>query len=42
VLPPAGFHVAGIHGPLADGELERATAWAREVARAAGLAGARG
>ncbi|WP_217615643.1 hypothetical protein [Cellulomonas sp. GbtcB1] len=40
VLPPAGFHVAGMHGPLVDGELERATAWAGEVARAAGLAGA--
>lgn len=40
VLPPTGFHVAGMHGPLADGELDRATAWAQEVARAAGLAGA--
>lgn len=40
VLPPAGFHVAGMHGPLVDGELDRAAAWAREVARAAGLTGA--
>ncbi|WP_147796780.1 flavodoxin [Cellulomonas sp. Y8] len=40
VLPPAGFHVVGMHGPLVDGELARATAWAGEVARAAGLTGA--
>ena len=40
VLPPTGFHVAGMHGPLVDGELDRASAWGREVARAAGLTGA--
>ncbi|NHT18801.1 flavodoxin [Cellulomonas sp. IC4_254] len=40
VLPPAGFHVAGMHGPLVDGELDRASAWGHEVARAAGLTGA--
>jgi hypothetical protein len=34
-LPPEGFHVTGMHGPLGDGELERAEAWAGAVARTA-------
>lgn len=34
-VPPEGFHVAGMHGPLVDGELDRAEAWAGEVARTA-------
>ena len=29
--PPAGFYVAGSEGPLVDGELERAEAWARQI-----------
>lgn len=37
-VPPQGFAVAGMHGPTADGELARATAWGAQVARAA-LAG---
>jgi flavodoxin len=28
---PEGFLVAGLKGPLLDGELERAAAWAREI-----------
>jgi hypothetical protein len=35
VAPPQGFFVHGMHGPLADGELDRATAWGGLVARAA-------
>ncbi|MDX9954369.1 MAG: flavodoxin family protein [Anaerolineae bacterium] len=30
-LPPAGFFVNGKEGPLKDGELERAAAWARQI-----------
>jgi flavodoxin I len=29
--PPQGFIVTGRSGPLAEGELERATAWGREL-----------
>lgn len=32
VVAPQGFHVRGMHGPLVDGELDRATAWGRQVA----------
>jgi flavodoxin len=32
-LPPEGFIVKGRDGPLADGELERATAWGKTVSR---------
>lgn len=35
VLPPQGFHVQGMSGPLADGELTRATQWGALVAREA-------
>ncbi len=31
-VPPMGFIVKGRKGPLLDGELERATAWGRELA----------
>ena len=31
VLPPEGFLVQGIKGPLVEGELERAQAWAKEI-----------
>ncbi len=31
VLPPEGFIVTGKAGPLADGEIGRAHAWAREI-----------
>ena len=30
-LPPAGFIVNGTEGPLRDGEIERAAAWARQM-----------
>jgi flavodoxin len=33
VLPPEGFFVKGTRGPLKDGELERAAAWAKEIVR---------
>jgi hypothetical protein len=35
VAPPESFFVLDSPGPLADGELERAAAWARELARKA-------
>jgi flavodoxin len=31
--PPEGFIVLGVQGPLLDGELERATEWAKDIAR---------
>jgi flavodoxin len=31
VLPPEGFFVEGMKGPLAQGEVERAEAWARKL-----------
>ena len=31
LVPPEGFVVAGIQGPLVDGELERAANWAKEM-----------
>jgi flavodoxin len=30
-LPPEGFFVKGSKGPLVDGEVERATAWGRDL-----------
>ena len=33
VLPPEGFFVTGKEGPLKDGELERATNWAKELTK---------
>ena len=33
-LPPEGFIVKGRNGPLADGELERATAWGKAIVTA--------
>lgn len=30
-IPPAGFIVEGTEGPLKEGELERAAAWAKEL-----------
>jgi hypothetical protein len=35
VVPPEGFLVAGMHGPLVAGEVERAAAWGAAVGRAA-------
>jgi flavodoxin len=32
VAPAESFFVAGTEGPLEDGEMERAAAWAREIA----------
>jgi flavodoxin len=32
-IAPAGFIVTGNEGPLADGELERAADWAREIVK---------
>jgi flavodoxin len=31
LVPPAGFFVKGIKGPLKEGELERAGVWAQEI-----------
>ena len=31
IAPPEGFYVEGMEGPLVDGELERAAAWARQI-----------
>jgi flavodoxin I len=31
LAPPEGFVVLGMHGPLKDGELERATKWAKQL-----------
>jgi flavodoxin len=31
VLPPEGFFVLGMEGPLMEGELERAAEWAKEI-----------
>ena len=31
-VPPEGFYVGGTEGPLLEGELERAIAWARQIA----------
>lgn len=36
VIAPAGFFVLDTEGPLKDGELERAAAWARQIGAAAG------
>ena len=33
LLPPEGFVVEGLEGPLAEGEVVRAVGWGREVAR---------
>ncbi len=33
-IPPEGFYVGGTEGPLLDGELERAAAWAKQIAAA--------
>ena len=30
-VPPEGFHVKGVEGPLKEGELERAADWARQI-----------
>ena len=35
VVSPEPFYVDGSEGPLSEGELERAGAWAREIARKA-------
>jgi flavodoxin len=37
VVPPASFIVGGTEGPLADGELEHARTWAREVLQVMGI-----
>ena len=34
LAPPEGFVVLGTKGPLKEGELERAAAWAQQIARA--------
>ena len=31
LVPPEGFVVLGMHGPLKDGELERAKKWAQQL-----------
>jgi hypothetical protein len=32
LVPPEGFFVMGMEGPLMEGELERAISWAKEIA----------
>lgn len=32
LVPPQGFYVQGTQGPLLEGEVERAAAWAKEIA----------
>jgi len=34
IVPPEGFFVTGTKGPLKEGELERAAAWAKEILEA--------
>ncbi len=34
VVPPEGFYVVGMEGPLLEGELERAAEWARQIVAA--------
>jgi hypothetical protein len=41
VLPPEGFVVHGVRGPLVDGEVQRAHRWARAAAEATEAAAAR-
>jgi flavodoxin I len=31
ILPPEGFYVDGMEGPLIEGELERASDWAKQI-----------
>ena len=31
IMPPEGFFVEGVEGPLKEGELERAASWAKEI-----------
>lgn len=31
ILPPEGFYVDGMEGPLLEGELERAAEWAKQI-----------
>ncbi len=31
IIPPEGFYVEGIEGPLKEGELERAADWAKQI-----------
>ena len=33
-MPPEGFYVEGTEGPLKEGELERAAAWAEQIVEA--------
>ena len=35
--PPGGFFVKGRKGPLAEGEVERAAGWAKEIVKSSGL-----
>ncbi len=37
VLPPEGFYVEGMEGPLMDGEIERAQSWAKRIMGVASL-----
>ncbi len=37
VAPPESFFVTDMEGPLVEGELERAAAWARDVVAKVGL-----
>lgn len=39
ILPPEGFYVAGMEGPLLPGELKRAEEWARQILNRSLMAG---
>ncbi len=36
-LPPEGFYVQGMEGPMVDGEIERARSWAKRIMGVASL-----
>jgi len=33
IIPPEGFFVEGVEGPLKEGEIERAASWANEIVK---------
>jgi len=33
IIPPEGFFVEGVEGPLKEGEIERAASWAKEIVK---------
>jgi len=33
IIPPEGFFVEGVEGPLKEGEIEHAASWAKEIVK---------